>query len=147
MTCPRERRELLQRRRGPQLNSILGFAQLLELSELSSEDRENVHYILGAGRHLLALINDVIDIARIESGELSLSIEPVPVAALIEETSQLMRPLAAERSITAQIPVIIISGDSAGGTINELLANGAVDFLVKPYDINKFLTTIDKHLP
>ena len=48
---------------------------------------------------------------------------------------------------TAQIPVVIISGDSAGGTINELLANGAVDFLVKPYDINKFLTTIDKHLP
>ena len=82
------------------LNSILGFAQLLELSELSSEDRENVQYILGAGRHLLALINDVIDIARIESGELSLSIEPVPVAALIEETSQLMRPLAAERLIT-----------------------------------------------
>jgi len=59
---------------------------------------------------------------------------------------EVLRQLTANPA-TAQIPVIMISGDSAGGTINELLANGAVDFLVKPYDINKFLTTIDKHLP
>ena len=55
------------------LNSVLGFTQLLELSDLSDEDRDSVERILGAGRHLLALINELIDIARIESGELNLS--------------------------------------------------------------------------
>ncbi len=81
------------------LNSILGFTQLLEMSELSAEDADSVGRILGAGRHLLALINELIDIARIESGDLSLSLEPVLVASVIEETSELMAPIAAERSI------------------------------------------------
>jgi signal transduction histidine kinase/ActR/RegA family two-component response regulator len=81
------------------LNSILGFAQLLQLSELSAEDSDGVERILGAGRHLLALINELIDIARIESGDLGLSVEPVLVRPLIEETSQLMAPIAAARSI------------------------------------------------
>ena len=81
------------------LNSILGFAQLLQMSELSAEDGDGVERILGAGRHLLALINELIDIARIESGDLSLSLEPILVRPVIEEASQLMAPLAAERSI------------------------------------------------
>jgi signal transduction histidine kinase/CheY-like chemotaxis protein len=81
------------------LNSVLGFTQLLQLSDLSDEDNDSVERILGAGRHLLALINELIDIARIESGELSLSVEPVSLLPLIEEVSELMAPLAAERSI------------------------------------------------
>jgi signal transduction histidine kinase/CheY-like chemotaxis protein len=81
------------------LNSILGFAQLLQISELSDDDSDGVERILGAGRHLLALINELIDIARIESGDLSLSLEPVLVRLVIEETSELMAPIAAERSI------------------------------------------------
>ncbi len=55
--------------------------------------------ILAAGRHLLALINELIDIARIESGELSVSLEPVTVRALLADVCQLMTPLAAEREI------------------------------------------------
>jgi len=81
------------------LNSILGFAQLLQLSELSEEDSDGVERILGAGRHLLALINELIDIARIESGDLRLSLEPVVVRPVIEESCRLMAPMAAERSI------------------------------------------------
>jgi signal transduction histidine kinase/ActR/RegA family two-component response regulator len=81
------------------LNSILGFTQLLQLSELSAEDSDGVDRILGAGRHLLALINELIDIARIESGDLGLSLEPVSVRPVIEEACQLMAPIAAERSI------------------------------------------------
>ncbi len=81
------------------LNSILGFAQLLQMSDLSDEDSDGIKRILGAGRHLLALINELIDIARIESGDLSLSVEPVLVHPLLEESSQLMAPIAAERSI------------------------------------------------
>jgi signal transduction histidine kinase/CheY-like chemotaxis protein len=85
------------------LNAILGFTQLLQLSDLNAEDRDGVERILGAGRHLLALINELIDIARIESGELSLSVEPVLVRPLAEETCQLMSTLAAERSITISL--------------------------------------------
>jgi signal transduction histidine kinase/ActR/RegA family two-component response regulator len=81
------------------LNSILGFAQLLQLSELSEDDSDGVDRILGAGRHLLALINELIDIARIESGDLGLSLEPVSVRPVIEESCRLMTPIAADRSI------------------------------------------------
>ena len=81
------------------LNSILGFTQLLQMSELSAEDSDAVERILGAGRHLLTLINELIDIARIESGDLSLSLEPVLVCPLIEESCQLMTPIAAARAI------------------------------------------------
>jgi signal transduction histidine kinase/ActR/RegA family two-component response regulator len=85
------------------LNAILGFTQLLQLSDLSAEDRDGVERILAAGRHLLALINELIDIARIESGELSLSVEPVLVRPLAEETCQLMAALAADRSIAISL--------------------------------------------
>jgi signal transduction histidine kinase/CheY-like chemotaxis protein len=86
------------------LNAVLGFAQLLQLSDLSQEDREAVERILAAGHHLLALINELIDIARIESGEFSLSVEPVEVQPVVEETCQLMAPLAADRSIAISEP-------------------------------------------
>jgi signal transduction histidine kinase/ActR/RegA family two-component response regulator len=81
------------------LNAILGFAQLIQMSELSEEDTDGVSRILGAGRHLLALINELIDIARIESGDLGMSLEPVLVRPVIEESCQLMAPIAADRSI------------------------------------------------
>ena len=81
------------------LNSILGFTQLLGMSDLGEEDHDSAARILTAGRHLLALINELIDIARIESGDLNLSLEPVSVLPLVEEASQLMSPLAAERTI------------------------------------------------
>jgi signal transduction histidine kinase len=81
------------------LNSILGFAQLLQLAELNERDSAHVGRILGAGRHLLALINELIDIARIESNDLSLSLEPVEVRPVVEECGELMAPIAAERSV------------------------------------------------
>jgi len=81
------------------LNAVLGFAQLIQLSELSEEDSDGVDRILAAGRHLLALINELIDIARIESGDLGISLEPVLVRPVIEESCRLMAPIAAERSI------------------------------------------------
>jgi signal transduction histidine kinase/CheY-like chemotaxis protein len=82
------------------LNAVLGFTQLLQLSDLSGDDRDAVERILAAGQHLLALINELIDIARIESGDFSLSVEPVAVLPVIAESCLLMAPLAADRSIT-----------------------------------------------
>jgi signal transduction histidine kinase/ActR/RegA family two-component response regulator len=81
------------------LNGILGFAQLLEMDHLAAEQRESVEYILKGGRHLLELINEVLDIARIEAGRLRVSLEPVPVGEVIGETLDFVRPLAANANI------------------------------------------------
>lgn len=81
------------------LNAILGFAQLLELDAQRPEDRESVAQIVKGGRHLLGLINEVLDIARIEAGELSLSLEPVRVGDAVQGVLDLARPLAAARAI------------------------------------------------
>jgi signal transduction histidine kinase/CheY-like chemotaxis protein len=81
------------------LNAILGFAQLLELEVQRLADRESVEQILKGGRHLLGLINEILDIARIEAGRLPLSPEPVQVGDAIQRALDLARPLAATRVI------------------------------------------------
>ncbi len=81
------------------LNAILGFGQLLEIAELAPLDRESVDQILRAGRHLLRLINDVLDIAGIETGRRTLSPEPVSIVEAAEEALGLVQPLATGRGI------------------------------------------------
>lgn len=85
------------------LNAILGFAQVLQMDELPASTEEGIQQILKAGRHLLALINEVLDIARIESGHLSLSLEPVHVANTIEEVSSMVQPLASQQHVRVQV--------------------------------------------
>jgi signal transduction histidine kinase/response regulator RpfG family c-di-GMP phosphodiesterase len=82
------------------LNSILGFAQLLALADLAVQHQSNVEQILKGGYHLLGLINEVLDLARIEAGRLSLSPEPLQVQEAAKEVLDLVRPLAAARKIT-----------------------------------------------
>ncbi|MEX0912142.1 MAG: PAS domain S-box protein [Gemmatimonadota bacterium] len=79
------------------MNSILGFAQLLTRRELPADQRRAVDHILKAGRHLLNLINEVLDIARIESDRQPLSLEPVQVRLVLQESLNLIRPLAEQR--------------------------------------------------
>ncbi|XKH61666.1 PAS domain-containing protein [Halomonas sediminis] len=82
------------------LNAIIGFGQLLEYEESFDEDQQdNVAEILKAGRHLLVLINEVLDLAKVESGHLDLSLEPVSVAEVVEECLGLVRGQATERGI------------------------------------------------
>ncbi|HEY0343938.1 MAG TPA: ATP-binding protein [Solirubrobacteraceae bacterium] len=81
------------------LNSILGFGQLLELDGIDAEHRESVDQILRAGRHLLQMIDEVLDIARVETGELRMSPEPTLASELVEEGIALVSPLAQQRSI------------------------------------------------
>ena len=86
------------------MNSVLGFSQLLERDEqLSAEQRDSVHHIVSGGRHLLQLIDEVLDIARIEAGRMALSPEPVAVCDLLEDAVALVRPLAAERRIAISV--------------------------------------------
>ena len=81
------------------LNSVLGFGQLLEIVDLTNDQRDSVGQILKGGRHLLALINEVLDISRIEAGELALSPEPVLVSDLVHEAVDLMQPAVKQRGI------------------------------------------------
>jgi CheY-like chemotaxis protein len=88
------------------MNVVLGFGQLLEISDLDPDQRENVGHVLKAGRHLLDLIDEVLDLASIEAGRLRLSIEPLPLANVVQETVTLVRPLADARQITLVVPPI-----------------------------------------
>jgi PAS domain S-box-containing protein len=86
------------------LNAVLGFGQLLELDDLDDGQRESVTQILRGGTHLMRLINEVLDISRIEAGEMALSLEPVAVADAVGEAVDLVRPMAAGRTITLALP-------------------------------------------
>ncbi len=81
------------------LNAVLGFSQLLELDDLTAEQEQSVGQITKGGRHLLDLINEILDISQIETGKLTLSPEAVRIADVISETADLIRPLAAERGV------------------------------------------------
>jgi signal transduction histidine kinase len=80
------------------LNAILGFAQLLETDAVNHQDRQHAEHIIRAGRHLLSLIDDVLDVSRIEAGNLTLALSPVLVAPVVEEALALLKPLAAQRA-------------------------------------------------
>jgi PAS domain S-box-containing protein len=87
------------------LNSILGFAQLLQMDELPGHQTDAVDHILRAGRHLLDLIDEVLDIARIESGHLELALAPVPVAEIVAEALELTNPIAARAEVVIRSSV------------------------------------------
>jgi ribose transport system substrate-binding protein len=82
------------------LNGILGFAQLLEMDEsLTDQQRDYVREILGGGAHLLNLINDILDLSRIESGKLKVSIEEVDLLTVLNECIHIVQPLSNKKNI------------------------------------------------
>jgi len=85
------------------LNAILGFGQLLEMDDLNPEQQESVEQILKGGHHLLSLINEVLDIARIEAGRMELSIEPVDIGEVARDSIKLIQPLCLQDGITLRL--------------------------------------------
>jgi signal transduction histidine kinase len=84
------------------LNAILGFAQMLAVpgkAPLTEQQADDVQEILKAGRHLLGQVNEVLDLARIDSGRIELSLEPVGVASAVADCLAQVKPLAEQRSI------------------------------------------------
>ncbi|WP_111640689.1 hybrid sensor histidine kinase/response regulator [Marinimicrobium alkaliphilum] len=82
------------------LNAILGYAQLFEYdTNINEQQLDNLHEIRKAGQHLLQLINDVLDLAKIESGKMTVSLEPVLVSRVISDCLTLVQPQADEKSI------------------------------------------------
>jgi PAS domain S-box-containing protein len=86
------------------LNAVLGFGQLLEMELPHNGQQAKVKQILVAGRHLLTLINDVLDLARIEAGHLAVSTEPVALQPLVDNCLTLLRPQAQARHISLSAP-------------------------------------------
>ena len=87
------------------LNAILGFGQLLQLSSLPEQDAEALDYILKAGKHLLTLVDEVLDLSRAEGDELLLDPGHVETGEIVRECVQLVSRLAGERGITCEVRV------------------------------------------
>ena len=89
------------------LNAILGFAQILTSDSLptsAAQKKEFSNHILKSGRHLLTLINEILDLAKVESGTITLSMEPVALGEILGECRTMMEPLAAARGIRMLFP-------------------------------------------
>ena len=89
------------------LNAVLGFAQLLEANSQALPEAKRIEFtqqILKAGRHLLNLINEILDLARIESANMMLSLEPVGLAEILRECETMMEPSANQRGIRMSFP-------------------------------------------
>jgi PAS domain S-box-containing protein len=86
------------------LNAIIGFGQLLEMNGLDETQCEYVERILKGGQHLLKLINEVLDISRIESGTVSISLEPIDADAAVADALELIGPMAVQRGLRVAAP-------------------------------------------
>jgi signal transduction histidine kinase len=94
------------------LNAILGFTQLLRDypdQPLSDEQQGHIKQILDGGKHLLGLVNDVLDLARVESGRLAVSLESTDLAQAVRESLVLVQQLAEERDIAVTLDTELAS--------------------------------------
>ncbi len=85
------------------LNSVLGFAQLIEMECRDQRQIEWVQPIIKGGEHLLQLIDEVLDISRIEAGRLTVSLEPVSAGELLRQAQTLVEPIANEEEVTITV--------------------------------------------
>jgi PAS domain S-box-containing protein len=85
------------------MNSILGFSQLMSMGEVTPAQRKGINHILNSGKHLLSLINEVLDISRIEAGSFSLTPVPVQLEGIIREMTDVISPVAQKRKIKTEL--------------------------------------------
>lgn len=106
------------------LTAILGFTELLQIGGMPADQRDLfIDRTHRAGQHLLTLINDVLDISRVEAGSLTVSLEPVDAAPLVEEATELIAPMAQSRRIAIANTVhdAVVMADS--GRLRQVLLN------------------------
>jgi signal transduction histidine kinase len=110
------------------LNSILGFADLLKDSLAAGPDSKSARYvnnILQSGRHLLELINDLLDLAKIEAGRMEIRSEPMSMPDLFEGLSNILKPLLENKglSLTATVSTEVPIVRSDPGKLQQILYN------------------------
>lgn len=111
------------------LNAILGFGQIMQMrhQSLSPNDRESVEHIIDSGKHLLELINDILDLSHIESGQMTLQSKNIFLAPLIDKTFNLFLPIALERDIEM---------------VNSIAENDFVEVCVVPLRLKQVLVNL-----
>ena len=138
------------------LNAIIGVTEMLrEDAEDAKQDLEPLDRVLGAGRHLLALINDILDLSKIEAGRMELHVESFPLAPLIKDVAKTIEPMAAKNGNS-----IVIDAGPELGTIqadqlrvrqallnlasnaNKFTEKGTVTIAAQPQrnDVNEWIT-------
>ena len=85
------------------LNSVLASAQLMSRQHLSAPHRVHVGRIIEGGRHLLGMVDEVLDLARVEAGHVGIQLEPVGLYPVVDTTRRLIHPLAADRGIEPEL--------------------------------------------
>jgi PAS domain S-box-containing protein len=138
------------------LNAIQGFSQLLELDpQLAPQSQRHVQEIRGASHHLLNLINDVLDLAQVESGKIGLAPQALPVAELLADVLTLLQPLAQRRAVQFQVqaqPGLLMRADRT--RLKQVLLNlvsnaikynregGGVTLIAQPADGEQVRVTV-----
>src|SRR5687767_474911 len=88
------------------LNAIIGFSEVLRdglMGELTDQQRGFIGDIFSSGKHLLSLINDILDLSKVEAGKMILDLEPVPMAALLANSLSIVREKAAARRVKLEL--------------------------------------------
>lgn len=92
------------------MNAILGFSQLLSFELGDNSHRDMVQEIITAGNHLLVLINEILDLAKIETGKVNISLEPVELAKIVVECRALVASLAQQGNISVDLDMASFAG-------------------------------------
>ena len=111
------------------LNSIIGFSEVLEdelLGALNASQRENVQYILKAARHLLSLINDILDLSKVESGKMELEVDRMSLRGMLEASLVMHREKALRHGISLDLrmePVTDMAIEADERRLKQILFN------------------------
>jgi GAF domain-containing protein len=135
------------------LNAILGIAQVLQVEAKLSKREDNLEplqRILNAGRHLLALINDILDLSKIEAGRMELQLEPVALPPLLDEFKSNMEPLVTQNgnslAVTCASEVAAVYADpvrlrqvllNLGSNASKFTKNGTVSLAIDREEIDR----------
>jgi signal transduction histidine kinase len=115
------------------LNAIIGFSELLEqevAGELNAKQKEYVRYVLGSARHQLQLVNEILDLSKIEAGRVELAREWTPLGAVVDAVQGIVRPLAdkqgvrLELAVAANLPDLFLDPVRIRQVLYNLLSNG-----------------------
>jgi signal transduction histidine kinase len=118
------------------LNGIIGFTEFLvdgKPGALNPKQKEYLNDVLNSARHLLSLINDLLDLAKIGSGKVTLTIEPVVFQSVVEEVRAALRPLAEKKGLelSVTVPEVQVVGNTDRRALSQILlnlANNAIKF-------------------
>ncbi|WP_197046824.1 response regulator [Paucibacter sp. KBW04] len=131
------------------LNGILGMTQLLERSELDLQQREQINIMRRSGQHLLALVNDILDLARIESGKLAVDTGPVSIRETVDDVCQLLsqtahdKGLGFELTLSPALPPYALGDASRIKQVLHNLIGNAIKFTDKGLVSVEVGTTLD----